>query len=283
MSGQWSVAIVLVLAVRVFGGVYSYECNSLPTDAGWTLINAWCNAQEWVADGKLYHHVEFCPGYDPPEGQQFDYTKSLAEFIGAEEFFVEWRIETNGIRSELPFTAPAVLVSHNGGGVSYHFTISADQVRFIRDYPAFPILWPEVEPGIPHTYRLEQYGWDVYAVYIDGEMIDFGIPEGPHPAYEPGVNIRAKAQFVESTTIWDYIRWGDIALDASGDFDSDDDRDLFDFYFVHECLTNDGPRINGGPEEDAGPGCRFADLDDDTDVDLHDFAVFQNAFTGDEP
>ena len=270
------VPIVLVLAVQAFGDVYSYECDSLPTDAGWTLLQAWCEPDEWIQDGRLHQRLEFCPGFDPPEGQQFDYTKSLTEFIGAEEFFVEWRIETNGIRSELPFTAPAVLVSHNGGGVSYHFTISADQVRFIRDYPAFPILWPEIEGGIAHTYRLEQYGENLYVVYIDGAVIDFGTPEGPHPAYQPGVNIGTRAQFVESTTIWDYIRWGDIPADGSGDFDSDDDRNLFDFYFVHECL-GDGP-----PGDDAGPGCRFADMDSDTDVDLHDFARFQNAFTGHE-
>ncbi len=30
-----------------------------------------------------------------------------------------------------------------------------------------------------------------------------------------------------------------------------------------------------GPDIDAGPGCRFADLDADTDVDLNDFAAFQ--------
>ena len=36
--------------------------------------------------------------------------------------------------------------------------------------------------------------------------------------------------------------------------------------------------INGGPDLDAGPGCRFADFDADSDVDLLDLAEFQNAF-----
>ena len=272
------VPIVLVLAVRVFGAVYSYECNSLPTDAGWTLLQAWCDPEEWIEDGQLYQHVVFCPGYDPPEGQQFDYQRSLGDFEGAERFFVEWRLQTNGHRSEIPFGAPAGFSAWSSGSVDYRFFIASDQVRFVRDN-LLPIVWADVDPGVAHTYRLEMYGNQLYVLYIDGRVIDAGVPEGPYPSADSGVNLRAKVQFVESTTIWDYIRWGDIALDASGDFDSDDDRDLFDFYFVHECLTNDGPRINGGPEEDARPGCRFADMDGDTDADLADFAVFQNAFT----
>jgi hypothetical protein len=53
---------------------------------------------------------------------------------------------------------------------------------------------------------------------------------------------------------------------------------LDDFYFFHECLTNVRPGINGGPDNDAGPGCRFADFDADADTDLADFADFQNRF-----
>ena len=69
---------------------------------------------------------------------------------------------------------------------------------------------------------------------------------------------------------------------GSGDFNSDAEIGLDDFYLFHECLTNDRLGINGGPDEDAGPGCRFADFDDDTDVDLLDFAEFQLAVTGSE-
>jgi len=66
--------------------------------------------------------------------------------------------------------------------------------------------------------------------------------------------------------------------DASGDYDSDGAETLIDQYFVVDCLTKDGPGIFGGPAEDAGPGCRFADFDADSDVDLFDFAEFQNDF-----
>ena len=43
-----------------------------------------------------------------------------------------------------------------------------------------------------------------------------------------------------------------------------------------ECLGGQ----HGGPGNDAGPGCRFADFD--TDTDLRDFAEFQVNFTGGE-
>ncbi len=279
MLSRCLAALLLLGGARCVADVVSYECDSFPVEAGWYVGQNWCETVEWVSDGKFCQRVAFCEGYDPPEGQQSSYRHLLDEFIGTPRFFVEWRIETTGARSELPFTAPASFVSHNGGGVSYHFTISKDQVRFIRDIPEFPILWPEIEPSVPHTYRVEHYGTELYVVYIDGEIADSGIPEGPHPAYDPRISIRAKAQFVESTTVWDYIRWGDIPIDGSGDFDSDEDVDGRDFYFFHECLTNRRPGINGGPGNDAGPGCRFADFDDDTDVDLRDMAAFQSAFT----
>ena len=83
---------------------------------------------------------------------------------------------------------------------------------------------------------------------------------------------------MESTTVWDYMRRGDIPLAGSGDFDRDGLLTLNDFYFFQECLTNIRPGINGGPGEDAGPGCRFADFDADGDVDLADYGAFQSAF-----
>jgi hypothetical protein len=70
---------------------------------------------------------------------------------------------------------------------------------------------------------------------------------------------------------------------TGGDFDSDDLVTHDDFYFFHECLTNERIGINGGPGNDAGPGCRFADFNADSDTDLSDFADFQNLFTAPQP
>jgi len=40
-------------------------------------------------------------------------------------------------------------------------------------------------------------------------------------------------------------------LDGSGDWDDDLDVDRADYYFVHDCLTKDGPGILGAGEKPA--------------------------------
>ena len=157
-------------------------------------------------------------------------------------------------------------------GIHYHFTIADDQVRFLRD-PSVPIVWVDIEAGVPHTYRLELYGLELYVWCIDGEVVDSGVPEGPYPTSDSFIVFGAKAAGRPTTTRWDYIRYGTIPDDGSGDFDSDGDRDLRDFYFFEECLRN------GGSGTDAAPSCTWADMDADGDADLLDFAEFQAAFT----
>ncbi|MCH7702426.1 MAG: hypothetical protein IID37_12140 [Planctomycetes bacterium] len=250
--------------------MFSYECNSFPDEAGWEVVNEVCDAEQWLDGGWLFQHVETgCGG--PPGGGQFDYTRSLAEFIGEPAFFIEWRIETDGDQSEIDGVAPAALTAGGFGVVLYHFTIAKDQVRFIRDFEP-PTLWIDIDPDVPHTYRLELFGEDLYIWYIDGQVIDSGIPGAAYPSSTPSINWRAKAWYLESTTQWDYIRYGTIPEPASGDFDSDDDVDLDDYYFFQDCVTE--------PNTDAGPGCTWADFDGDSDVDHHDFAAFQVTFTG---
>ena len=228
--------IVVALASQAYGEVYSFEGNSRLEVDGWTLLQAFCDPAESIEDGWLVQHVELCPGFDPPVGQQLDYQIPLAVFQAAEEFFVEWRMMTNGDRAELPFTAPAALVTGNNS-ITYHITVANDQVRFIRDFPDFPVIWNDVQPSVPHTFRLLLQGTAAYALYIDGNIIDAGKPEGAAPASDSVINIRAKAKFSASTTRWDYIRFGTMPVDGSGDFDSDGDHDLRDFYFLHECIS----------------------------------------------
>ena len=177
--------------------------------------------------------------------------------------------------------APASIVAGGQSGVNYHFTIARDQVRLIRD-SQLPFIFADIDPAIPHLYRLELQGSDSYRFSIDGIEIDAGVPEGAYPTDDSFLVFGATAAIEASTTRWDYIRFGAIPIDGSGDFDSDEDVDGSDFYFFHECMTNDRPGINGGPDLDAGPGCRFADFDTDNDVDLLDFAEFQLTFTGGE-
>ena len=264
-------AIVLALGTRVFGQIFSYEGDSFPEDGGIPILQIYCDPELWLEDGWFFQHVEMCEGDPPPGGQSAVYRRSLEDFIGVDPFFREWRMETDGQRSELPWGGPSNFSPWSRGGVNYNFSIARDQMDLNRDN-TLPIVVVDFEAGIPHTHRLELYGDELYIWYLDGEIVDSGEPEGVFPSFEPHFNFRAKAAFLPNTTRWDYIRYGRIPTDASGDFDSDADLDLFDYYFFQDYLS--GPGVN------AGPGSRFADFDYDTDVDLADFAAFQTACTG---
>lgn len=231
-----------------------------------------------MTEAWFWQHVELCDGFPPPGGQEGTYRRSLDEFLGEDRFFVEWRIETDGDRSELPWGGAAGFSAWSNGGVNYLFSIARDQAELNRDN-RLPIVLVDIEPGVPHTHRLELYGDELYVWYIDGQVVDSGIPEGAFPSFNPNVNMRAKAAFLENTTRWDYVRWGSIPADGSGDFDSDGDHDLRDFYFLHECILGvDRPIMRGGGVD---PGCLWADLNQDNVADLLDFAEFQVSFTGD--
>ncbi len=213
-------------------------------------------------------------------GGRESYLLWLTDFNGVPRFFSEFRVLTDGDRSEIPGGAPTVVAMSCFCAVNYHVTVARDLVKFLRDVD-LPIWLIDIEPGVPHTYRIELHP-DRYAFYIDGDVADEGVPEGPFPAHDSRISWRGRSWYLPCHNAWDYIRYGVIPEDASGDYDSDDDVDRRDFYFFHECLTNVRPGINGGPDQDAGPGCRFADTDFDSDVDLQDVAVFQQVFTGNE-
>lgn len=273
--------LVGALAVSAHAQVFSSEFFSDPVSDGWTLVQQYCEPELWSDQG-WYHQrldMEACPG--STQGGQDSYRRSLQPLSGVVPFFLEFRLQTDGNSSEIPAGAPTVLAMGNNAGVIYHVTVARDLVKLARDVD-LPIWFIEIEPGVPHTYRIELYP-DRYAFYIDAYLIDAGLPEGPFPAYDSLITWRGKSWQVPCHNAWDYIRYGVIPADGSGDYDSDGVVTLDDFYFFHECLTNTRPGINGGPDEDAGPGCRFADFDGDTDVDLLDFAEFQDLFTGSHP
>lgn len=257
--------------------VFSSEFVSSPVPEAWNLVpQDRCIATTWTEAGWYYQQLDFedCP---PPGGDRDAYRRSLVPFNGSISFFTEFRVATDGDRSGIPYGVPIVLVLGNSYGLAYHITIARDLIQFYRD-PFLPILLVEIEPGSSHTYRLELYA-DYYLFYIDGYLIAEDIPEGSFPAQDAEIVWQGYSWDSSVENAWDYIRYGVPPADGSGDFDSDAATTLRDFYFVQECLTNQRPGINGGPDNDAGPGCRFADFDADSDVDLLDFAEFQNLFS----
>ncbi len=267
MSIRWAAVLVLGGGPFVFADVFSYEANSFPDEAGWDIIQIWCDPEQWVEDGWFFQHVELCPGDPPPGGQKGSYRRSLAEYIGTEQWFVEWVVETDTDRSEIPWGGGPRLSAWSNGAVNYAFSMAGDQAKLNRDN-TLPIIYVDIEPGVPHTYRLELYGDQAYVWYIDSEIVDAGVPEGAFPSFNPHMNFRNKAAWLPNTCKWDYIRYGVIPQPASGDFDSDGDADSDDLYFFQDCLL--------GPDAD-GPGCLWADMNGDRQVDGADIPLFVDA------
>jgi hypothetical protein len=256
--------------------VFPSEFFSDPVSEDWNLVNQYC-AVSWVDNGRYLQRFDpaTCPTGN--RGAQDAYWRSIAEFNGGPNFFLEFLVQTNGNRSEIPRGAPVAVALGNNAGIGYNVTVASDLVKFFRDVD-LPIWFIEIEPGMAHTYRIEiSPSW--FSFYIDAYLIDEGSPDGPFPAYESEIVWLGRSWDFPAENAWDYIRYGVTPVDGSGDFDSNAAATLTDFYFVQECLTNERPGINGGPDNDAGPGCRFADFDADSDVDLLDFAAFQRTIS----
>ncbi len=239
----------------------------MPDQAGWDVIQIWCDPPQWVDDGWFFQHVEVCPGYPAPNGQLGAYRRSLAEYIGTAEWFVEWVVQTDADRSEIRWAGGANLSAWSQGGVNYRFYIAGDQVKLNRDN-TLPVIFVDIKHGVPHTYRLELYTDQLYVWYIYSVIVDSGVPEGAFPSFNPHMNLVTRAAWLPNTTQWDYIRYGTIPQAGSGDFNSDGVVDSDDLYFFQDCLL--------GPDA-AGPGCRWADMDGNGTTDANDIRLFADA------
>jgi hypothetical protein len=156
--------------------------------------------------------------------------------------------------------------------VLYHFVIGDSQIRFLRDV-GLPYVYANIQPGVPHTYRLELRGTQSYMLWIDSVLIDSGVPEGPYPVSSSGMSFRGKASAPVNTTMWRYVRFGRIPADYSGDYDSSGVVDETDLYFFVDCLL--------GPQVDAsGPGCKWADINADGVANGGDIQLFASAMLG---
>jgi len=265
----------LFLAAPAFAFVYGEEFDFFPWPGAWQRIVSG-TPERRVENGWLIETLE------PHEQDFYRYDLGgISSLVG--RFFLEWRAVTDNPEWLIyESQVPAVVVAGGMGGSIYHVVMTESAAVLFRD--AFiPWVVVPVSTGV-HTYRVEVYN-DAYLWYVDGLVVDSGVPEGPYP--DPNAQIVWGAEVTydgapAATTAWDYVRFGEIPQDSSGDFDSDADVDRRDYRFVHECLTKDGELLGGpvagGPG--AGPGCDFADWDGNGSVDLFDIAEFQVHFTG---
>jgi len=271
-----TVILVAGLGVPAPGQVITYEGNVFPEEQGWERRPPGApHGERWLEDGWLIQSLA-----EPAQDYYRFNIGGMTSLVG--RFFVEWRAMTDNPEWLIyEWQVPAVVSAAGQGASLYHTVMTESAAVLSRD---ITIPWVVVSFSVdePHTYRIEVTP-DEYIWYVDGIVADSGIPEGRYPDPNAFVIWGASLTYEgapPATTAWDFVRLGRIPDDASGDYDSNGAETLFDLYFFDDCLTKDGPGIFGGPGNDAGPGCRFADFDTDGDVDLLDFAEFQNLFNG---
>lgn len=271
----WPLATVILVAglgVPAPAQVITYEGNVFPEEVGWLRLIG-------VAPDRRLENGWFIQTLQESTKESYRYDiGGLTSLIGSS--FVEWRAVTDNPEWLIDeWQVPAVVSAAGRAASLYHTVMTESAAVLLRDVVIPRVIVP-VSVGTPHVYRVEVFP-DEYIWYIDGVVTDSGIPEGPYPDPDAFLIWGASLTYEgapPATTAWDFVRLGRIPDDASGDYNSDTAVTLIDHYFVVDCKTKDGPGIFGGPGNDAGPGCRFADFDADSDVDLLDLAKIQNVF-----
>jgi len=194
------------MSVAAPGQVITYNGDVFPESVGWERVGTF-DADRSLVDGQLVIDVDLGV-WDPlPGGEQDFYKRSIAEFAG-EPFFLEWRCVTNAPNTEIGGVGGSAINAW-GTGVANHFTITGDRVRLIRDN-FLPIVFVDIDPAVSHTYRLEYYRDESYFWYIDGEIVDSGVPEGDFPNPNSRIIWGSSMWQTPSTNQWDYIRYGVI-------------------------------------------------------------------------
>ena len=107
------------LPAAALGDVVAFEGGDFPedTEPAWQRFGTF-DAERWISNGWFYQNVDLGDWAPPPGGEQDGYERSLGDFIGENEFFIEWRMETDGENSEIPGVAPAALVATGTTGVN---------------------------------------------------------------------------------------------------------------------------------------------------------------------
>ncbi len=263
---QRILAAVILSAAPVLGQTVSYEATSVfPEDDGWTLLPTSFPAEQWLEDGWLVQESELVQQGQELEGEKRSYRRDLDDMAGASPWFLQWRV----VADSPPFylnVSPVAVAAGGNSGVLYHFVIGDSEMRFLRDV-AIPPVFADIEAGMPHTYRLELVP-NSYAFYIDGTLIDAGIPEGAYPTSDSFVVFSGKTSDEITLMRWDYVRYAILPSDYSGDYDSNGVVDSDDAYFFVDCLLGPGA---------SWPGCTWADMNADGTADGKDIPLFVEA------
>ena len=244
------------------GQVVVYEGTVFPENdmAPWARIMQGPPVQRWI-DGSSFNQAIGSNEFD-------GYNRPISEFVGSRTFFLTWR-EASDFPNLNGAANPNGISAASSTNDLFAFKISATQVEFIRDNPISLVVDVNITPGAFHTYYLGLNNRDrSYSWAIDGLVVNTGTFPIAYPPQSGLIQWFARCfANQEQNAKWDYIRYGVIPADYSGDFDSNGVVDQTDLYFFVDCLL--------GPDHDAaGPGCKWADMNGDGKADGADIALF---------
>jgi hypothetical protein len=275
MTKQLLLAFLTLAAPGLsWGQIVSYEAsfNLFPerVGMGWTRIIQPYQSDRWLSNGWLVQYSEQVQGKFLEE-EQDAYRRNFPEQAGLPTWFLQFRVitDTPPVYSDV---GPAAIAASGTSGVNYHFTIGDSQFRFLRNVDPSQ-LYVDIQPGVPHTYRLELRGVQSYTLWIDSIIIESDVPAGPYPVTSSFVTFRGQASAPVNTTMWRYVRFGRIPIDGSGDYDSNGMVDQTDLFYFVDCLL--------GPDYDAsGPSSKWADMNKDGVANGADVQAFVSAMVG---
>jgi len=188
----------------VTASTVTYEGSSLPELSGWERVGTF-DANRSIEDGSLVLSVDLGVWGPLPGGEQDFYQRDVSG-PGEEPFFLEWRVESTAPSTELEGTGGSAVVL-SARYARYHFTITEDLVRVLRDVTIDP-MWISIEPGIAHVYRLEIPDDTSFQLLIDGDPVLTGTPEGPLGTDTSRLIWGSKMWNTPSVNTWDYVRYG---------------------------------------------------------------------------
>ena len=205
------IVLVLASAAPVFAQVVSSDFLALPSEEGWTSTVKSCDPVTSVANS-IYHQqldMSACPG--EPTGAQDPWTRMIEEFNGIDAWFYEFKVQATADQSEIQFGAPTVLAAFNSSGIGYNATVASDQVKLFRNV-GLPVLFFDLEVGVPHTVRLELDNTppETYRWIIDGVTVDDGLAVGSYPAAASRITWQGRSAQQPTCNDWYHIRFGSL-------------------------------------------------------------------------
>ena len=271
----------LVMAVdHGRGDVITSEFWAEPELEEWTLLGAGPDLTTWAIDGVYYQDFENnCEPGDVCSTEA--YRRSIEQFNEQPNWFYEYRVIATADGAEIPNGAPTVLAAANFFGNAYHCTVASDRIKLSGDID-LPILFLDVEEGVPHTIRLELFNDPPPATfhwYVDSELVLEGLADSPFPDFNSTITWQGRTWMQPTLNSWFYIRAGDIPIAGSADFNSDGEVDEFELFYIEECIERSA---SGEP---ADPSCQWSDINADNTVDCTDWQIIKNTlWTGiDDP